>query len=255
MASVLGMANEADVYGPTAKPRLPSFLDAWARAWPGLYMEPQFSFANHPDLRGYGCLVGHYLAIANSLRYLQAHNKTCDFHMVFEDDATPFREATWPGASSHNHLDARLDDLLAAGGNFMVLGGNVNNYNITDAALAARQPRGGILHAGHADGSYAYVFQCSAMESAARYLHKQLRQVKTNPHVEKVLWDAFRAGATPQDDGSKVTGVYVSVPLMVDHRPGMSMTWHRMVDYPFEGESRFWANEKVMELSQKKDYP
>ena len=252
MASVLNMANEADVYGPTAEPRLPPFLAAWADAWPGLHMQHQFSFANHPELRGYGCLAGHYLAIADSLRYLEAHNETCDFHLVFEDDAMPFKESTWPALSKVNHLDARLDDLVAAGGIILILGGNFFNYNIDDAAAAAGQPQGGILHAGHGDGSYGYVYECSAMAPATRFLHRYLHQMKTNAHVEKVLWDAFRSGSRKDN---KSTGVYMSAPLMVDHRPGISMTWNRLEAYPFEGDPNFWANEKVRGLATRKDYP
>ena len=253
MASVLSMANEADAYGPTAKARLPPFLAAWADAWPGLHMEQRFSFANHANLRGYGVLVGHYLAIVDSMRYLEAHNETCDFHLVFEDDAMPFKDKTWPPSSKDNHLDARLDDLVSAGGTFMILGGNIYNYNISEAATAAQRPRGGILHAGHADGAYAYVFDCSAMKSAARFLHKHLLQLTGRSHVEKVLWDAYRKGSSRP--GNESTGIYVSVPLMVDHKPGLSMTHNRTVHYPFQGEPNFWANNKVKGLSQIKDYP
>ena len=99
-----------------------------------------------------------YLAIADSMRYLEAHNETCDFHLVFEDDAMPFKDNTWPPSSKDNHLDARLDDLVSAGGTFVILGGNIRNYNISEAATAAQRPQGGILHAGHADGAYASTF-------------------------------------------------------------------------------------------------
>ena len=91
------------------------------------------------------------------------------------------------------------------------------------------------------------------MKSAARFLHKYLPQLKSRSHAEKVLWDAFRKASSRP--GNESTGVYVSVPLMVDHKPGFSMTHNRTIHYPFQGEPNFWANNKVKGLSQKKDYP
>lgn len=249
-ASVVSMANAAEVYGPASQPRLPLFYESWNRAWPGLRIRLQLSFANHPDLLGYGSLVGHYLAMANTLHYLETHNETCDYHLSFEDDAKPFEGATWPSSSAVNDLDAKLDFLNDAGGNLLLLGGLAFNYDIQDAVLASKNPQGGILHAGHADHAHAYVFKCSAMAEATRFLHKAARQATGAVHTEKLLWDAIGAAS-----GENTTGVHVSVPLMVDSAHGMSSTWNQVMDYGHEGDSRFWENEKVNVMAKKTDYP
>ena len=258
MASVVTMANAAEVYGPDYKSRLPSFLGTWSRAWPGLHIQLQYSFANNMDhLLGYGSLVGHYLAIADSLRYLDTHNETCDYQLMFEDDAIPFRNATWPWSSARNNLDTMLDGLIAAGGNFMVMGGTAPfRYKIDDAVTLAEQPQGGALHVGHVDGAYAYIFECSAMASAMKHMHEFLRQATGKVHVEAVLWDAFRSALPNQ---GKAVGAHVSVPLIVDHKPGKSATLNKVMDNSwFEGDPRFWASNRSI-FAEKKgwwaDYP
>ena len=107
MASVVGLADDTDVYGKNAA-RMPAFFEAWRRAWPGLHIEHQHAFMNHRNLLGYGCAAGHYLALTKSLQYLRVHNETCDYHLVFEDDALPFNGTTWPAFGAENDLETKL---------------------------------------------------------------------------------------------------------------------------------------------------
>jgi hypothetical protein len=237
MASVVGLAEDADVYG-SSPVRLPSFVQAWSQAWPGLHIEHQHGFLNHPDLLGYGCAAGHYLALADSLRYLKSRNETCDYHLVFEDDAVPFDGTKWPPSGPSNDLEARLEHMDAVGGNVLVLGGHLfQDYDKARAAASAALPHGGIVHVGHIDGSYAYVFKCAAMESVVRELHAHLRHTTGPTAFERVLWGAFTSTGQPGYE----TGVHASVPLMVDHVHGFSATWNEVRSRPLEGVSAFWV--------------
>lgn len=245
MAAVVGLASDATVYGPN-NTRLPSFVGAWASAWPGLHVRHQPTFVNHPGLRGYGVAVGYYLALTESLRYLRARNETCDYHLVFEDDARPFNGTTWPGAEGHptgvgapsNGLDARLDEVDAAGGTALLLGGHrFQNVSRAQAAAAAARPLGGVVPAGMADGAYAYVIKCSTLGHVVRHIHAHLHQTNSTAYFESNLWAAFTLLRDEQGIG---TGVYVSAPLMVDHAHGFSATWNKTVDRPFEGNATFW---------------
>ncbi|MGI9152461.1 MAG: hypothetical protein ACR2IY_01105, partial [Rubrivivax sp.] len=239
MATVLGLADDADVYGPNGT-RLPSFSAAWARAWPGLHMQYQPTFVNHPELRGYGIAAGTYLALTLSAHYLKTQGSSCDYHLMFEDDARPFYGTSWPASSVNgvNDLDARIDALVAANGTALLLGGHhFKNVNLTAAAAAAARPHGGIVPFDTAEGAYAYVMHCSTIAHVARHLHSHLRRhVQGNLHIEHVLWSAF----TNLRDQGTGTGVYVSAPLMVDHARGFSATWNRTVDRPYEGNATFW---------------
>lgn len=238
MASVVGLPANTGVYGPGVE-RLPRFRDAWARAWPGLNIKHQPTINNHPHLRGYGLAVGWFLALTESLEHLRAHNETCDYHLMLEDDALPFNDTIWPSRGhGGNSLDARLDDLVAQRGTAMLLGGHTfRGVNTTDAALAASRPQGGITRASMAFGTYAIVLDCSAVPDIAQHLFHHLRIKRgTDKIFENVLWDVHD---TLQKRG-RGSGVYVSAPLMVDHAHGYSATWNREVVRPFEGNATFW---------------
>ena len=240
MASVLGLADAAVAYGPDSR-RLTDFLDAWARVWPGLHIEHQPTFLNHPDLRGYGLAAGTYLALTQSLKYMRFHNATCDYHLMFEDDAVPFTGTTWPGGTAgvllDNDLDARLNDFEAEKGTVLILGGHrFKNISRAVAANVASLPHGGIMSIGMADGSYGYVIPCSALAHVAEHIHAHLRKLKGKLYFEQALWGAFKTHAADGMD----TGVFVSVPLLVDHATGFSATWNRTVSRAFEGNATFW---------------
>lgn len=237
MASVVGLPTDAGVYGANVK-RLPIFMNAWARAWPGLNIRHQPTIKNHPQLMGYGVAVGYFLALTESLTYLQARNETCDYHLMFEDDALPFNETTWPSHGKHNSLDSRLDELTVRRGTAMLLGGHdFIGVNKTDAELLASRVHGGITHASMAFGAYALVLKCSVLDAVAKHLFNHLQNTygKTSS-FEKVLWGIHDA---LQEHGVG-SGVYVSVPLLVDHAHGFSATWNRDRLRPFEGNAKFW---------------
>jgi hypothetical protein len=235
MASVVGLASDVDVYGSNVS-RLSTFMESWTRAWPGLHIEHQHAFINHRTMMGLGCAAGHYLALAESLRYLRTRNETCDYHLMFEDDALPFAGSAWP-ATAHapvNDLDARLDYLDSINGTVLVLGGHTfQNYSKVDAEAASRRQHNGIVHLGHVDGSFVYVFKCKAMDAVAKGLHHLLRQPSHRLWFEKELWKTF--SSLPGEGG-----VHVSIPLLVDHAHGFSATWNETRDRPQEGSAIFW---------------
>jgi hypothetical protein len=238
MASVIGLVEDEGslALGPYYARRLPSFWGAWSRAWPGLHIQHQPSFLNHPGLLGYGCAVGHYMALTDTLRYLRARNATCDYHLVFEDDGLPFNQTTWPPFGAGNDLEAKLDALAAVGGSVLALGGHLfQNYSKADAAAAGSKPHGGVVHVEHIDGSFAYVYACTAMASVAARLHTHLREVTGKSAFERVLWAAF-------GDAHRSAGpaLYASAPLLVDHAHGVSATWNASRNRPLEGIASFW---------------
>lgn len=237
MASVVGLADGVDFYGTR---RLAPFYKAWAAAWPGLYIRHQPTFLNHLDLRGYGCMVGHYLALVESVRYLRHRNETCDYHLIFEDDAVPFNGTKWPGRVKgrvSNDLDMRLDDLKSIGGHALVLGGSsFFNFDKIRARTIATRSQSGVLHVEKVYGSFAYVFDCTIIESVANQLAKYLQATTKSFSFEPLLWNAFAAASG--DKGLR--GVHVSIPLIVDHKHGFSATWNVTRERPQEGKSVFW---------------
>jgi len=236
MATVLGLADEAVVYGPNSN-RLHTFRNAWARAWPGLHIEHQPTFINHPALRGYGLAAGTFLAMTHALVYLRSHNATCDYHLMLEDDGLPFNGTSWPGqaGAAVNDLEVRLDALDAVGGVALILGGHdFMNMSRAAAAKAAAQPHGGIVAVGLASGSYGYIVKCSALADVVAHMHAHLRRVKSTSFFEQILWTAFQKAAPNK------TAAYISAPLLVDHAPGFSATHHRKVPRPFQGNATFW---------------
>ena len=136
-------------------------VDTARTFWPGLHIEHQHAFINHRTMIGLGCAAGHYLALAASLRYLRTRKERCDYHLMFEDEALPFAGTAWP-ATAHapvNDVDARLDYLDSMNGTVLVFGGHLfQNYSMVDAEAASRRRHNGIVHVGHVDGSFAYVF-------------------------------------------------------------------------------------------------
>ena len=241
MASVVGLANDggALALGPHFAGRLTTFSSAWSRAWPGLEIRHQPSFLNHAGLLGYGCAVGHYMALTDTLRYLRARNATCDYHLVFEDDGLPFNQTTWPPSGAGNDLEAKLDALAAVGGGVLALGGHLfQNYSRAYAAAAGSKPHGGVVRVGHIDGSFAYVYACPAMASVAARLHTHLRELNGKSAFERVLWAAF-GGAGPSG-ATAGPALYASAPLLVDHAHGFSATWNTTRKRPLEGVASFW---------------
>jgi hypothetical protein len=240
MATVMGLADDANIYGKNAS-RLPTFRQTWARAWPDLHVRHQPTFVNHKNLLGYGIAVGYYLAITESVLYLRANNVTCDYHLFFEDDAMPFNGTTWP-SQAPNHLDAHLDELEAVDGMALFLGGHsFISVNSSAAAIAAARPYGGITPASMGFGAYAMLAKCSSLAFVAERLHAHLSVTTDRTQVfEELLWNAFSA----LRDQSIGTGAYVSAPLLVDHLNGYSATWNisgKLLSYnAFEGNSIFW---------------
>ena len=236
MATVLSLGLDGISHG-LDKSRLPKFMDAWARAWPGLSIHHQPTFMNHPDLMGYGVMAGYYFAVSQALIYLHTHAATCDFLLIFEDDAMPFNGTTWPACGKKNDLDTKLDDLEAVGGTALVLGGHhFKEIDRLDAAAAASKPNGGITSASSAYGAYGFIMKCTTLESVAAHLHAHLQRTHGKTLCfEDLLWSAFSRSAL--GEGS---GVHVSAPLLVDHAHGYSATWNRTVTRPFEGNLMFW---------------
>jgi len=234
-AVVMSLPTEAGIYGNQT--RLKDFTKDWKRVWPELQVRRQPTFAQHNDLRGYGDYVGFYLALNHAL---VDQGNAFDYLILFEDDAVPSPNATWPSVGGPNSLDSMVDDLERVRGTGLALGGHMfKGFNGDEARMKAVRHFGGVVSATWGTGSFALVLPQSSVRFFFQGLTdtiKNLTIAKKVSGIDITLWDLFeehkRLGL-----GS---GGYASTPLITDHRPGWSATWHRMVSRPNEGRSDYW---------------
>lgn len=235
-AAVMSLPSETGVYGNQT--RLKDFNRDWKRAWPDLQVRRQPTFAHHHDLRGYGDFVGFFMALNHAI--VDQHG-AFDYLILFEDDAIPSPNATWPSIGEPNTLDTLLDDLERVRGSGLVLGGSMfRGFDKDEAERKASHGFGGIVAAEWATGSFAIVLPRDSVRFVYQGLIEAIKNI-TLPlpkmsGIDLTFWDIFnehkRLGL-----GS---GGYVATPLVVDHRSGWSATWRRMVQRPCEGRSDFW---------------
>lgn len=234
-AVVMSLPTEAGIYGNQT--RLKDFAKDWKRVWPELQVRRQPTFAQHHDLRGYGDFVGFYMALNHAI---VDQSSAFDYLILFEDDALPSPNATWPSANGPNTLDSMIDDFERVGGSALFLGGHMfKGFDREEARRASLREFGGVVPANWGTGSFAVVLP----QTSAQFFFQGLTDtIKTLTIAKKVsgiditLWDLVNEHRR-QGLGS---GGYLATPLITDHRPGWSATWQRMVSRPNEGRSDYW---------------
>lgn len=225
-----------------------AFVKAWQQAWPQLKIRTQASFYNDPSLRGLGCLVGHYMGLHHLFANLGGQ---FDFALMLEDDALPFPGATWPGAGGPNHLDKRLNDLRRARGSGLVLGGHhFRGWNMSDVRPLLASPLGGIVHATHAWGSFAYVLTRPAAYAVYRHFRVHIHAATPSSRLlgpDDLLWNKLEM---IREKHGGAGGGFVSTPLLVDHARGTSETWRRVKNKKmarlWEGSEAWWNFSKPL---------
>lgn len=234
-AVVMSLPNEAGIYGNQT--RLKDFTKDWKRVWPQLQVRRQPTFAQHSDLRGYGDFVGFYLALNHAL---VDQGSAFDYLILFEDDAVPSPNATWPSVGGPNTLDSMIDDLERVRGTGLVLGGHMfRGFNADEARVKAVREFGGVVSADWGTGSFAMILPRSSVRFFFQGLTdtiKNLTVAKKVSGIDITLWDLFEE----HKRSGLGSGGFISTPLITDHRPGWSATWQRIVSRPNEGRSDYW---------------
>lgn len=165
---------------------------------------------------------------------LRAFGDDFDYMLLFEDDAVPHVNATWPGVGGPNHLDEHLDQLERVNGAALFLGGSTfKGYDPETVMRLAAAPLGGVVRATMGDGVYAYALPRRAMPMVVARLRSNLNSTHMNgvadPYklaTDYVLWVELEAMANrSRGNSSNINGGYVSTPLLADHRDGTSHTW------------------------------
>lgn len=212
------------------------FAASWAAAWPALGVRRQPAFLNSKELRGMGNMVGHYFAIQHAL---SAYGSSFDYLIVFEDDAIPHENSTWPGSGGPNELDAQLDALERKNGSALFLGGHtIRGYQPRDVDAARAAALGGVVRADTGYGSYAYVLTWKAAAATADYLRGVLHRATGTLNTDTVLWAIYTRARRRRRGG----GAFISTPLLADHRAGSSETWRgiKPIGRAFQGSREWW---------------
>lgn len=219
-----------DALGHYSFPRSSRFLSAWAGKWPALRPIKYSTFLHHPDLRGLGSMVGIYMALVDVLA-----RDEFDYLLCFEDDALPFNFTSWPRLGRVNHLDAHIGELERLNGSALILGGHdFVGYDPTAARNKALMLYGGIVPVRAGLGSYAYLLRRDAARVYMKTLHEWIAKKDCQANSSHLAADNCLYNALLH------TGVYVSVPLLVDHAPGQSATWGVERHGGWQGRPDFW---------------
>lgn len=207
--------------------RLGVFREKWRKAWPELDIPEFYTFYNSPKLRGYGCLAAAVQVLQNALMSPDEF----DYLLLFEDDAVPFENTTWPNKPG-NDLERRLEQLEQVDGTALLLGGHTfKQYDVKKTRAVAAREGGGIVRVGAAWGSYGMIFRRKYLVQYLKLFSDALKEkVTSKSGSTDTVWYGTEMGRH----------MYASVPLLVDHHPGYSRTWNRMRKRSWEGHREWW---------------
>jgi len=219
--------------------RTTKFLRRWQSAWPGIEITVQRSFCNAVEVRGYGALVSQFLLLDDALN---RDPDSFDYLLIFEDDAMPFDNVTWPNQAP-NDFDARLDMLENRDGDLLLLGahsmrnqwpGEHKWYPPYVPYVEVELPVG-IYSLQFSSGAYAWVLRSRFLPQMHRALEESIANKNSSEGVADEVW-------WPVLKDHSAGGGFVSVPLLVDHLPGFSATWktNRTKVQKFEGHRDWW---------------
>jgi len=197
--------------------RLSDFYNKWDAAWPNQTIHTHLCFKNSPTLRSMGVFACFYQILATFM-HLQ-NRDSFDYVLLFEDDGVPFPDTVWP-----DDLKQRFDSDPEA--EMILLGG----HRVTGKGLNAIQGDELLYKAADSSGSYGVAIRASTAEMFMKGLGEELaRKVDDKSGLDRYLWYVYG------DKGR------ISVPLLVDHRPGKSSTWgSRPPSRRFQGRREFW---------------
>lgn len=215
------------------------FFRAWHGVWPELAIVTEYSYLNHYDLQGYAILSANVIGMYRALVFAEESHQEFDYFLVFEDDAIPFQNTSWPTKSAgnsnlNNDLDHMLDEIEAEDGGALYLGCHhaksvdrdrlIDNNGEINASVA-------LLN--HAWGAYAWIIS-----------RKHLRALQQK-YAGVLQGKKGRDGTTDKDNHifflERRVKEFISVPLLVDHQSfGESLTWKRAKRREWEGRRDWW---------------
>lgn len=222
IAGVITMQN-------TLEERLALFKDNWVKVWPQLHVKVKLSFLQDPSLQGYGVLSNIFELLVEALLY----GGEFDYLLVFEDDAIPHENTTWPCKNRPNDLDSRLDLLEEMNGGGLLLGGHtVKGYDQSVLTQVLRKGWG-IIRVHKTFGCFGMAIPKRHLELLANHYEDNLRR-KTDRRFtpDNENWEIWKNSGV---------GGYISIPLLVDHNgSSFSYTWGYKKPRPWEGKRNWW---------------
>ena len=199
----------------------------------------EYSYLNHYALQGYAILSANVIGMYKALVFAQSIDQDFDFFIVFEDDAMPFANTSWPTKANAdwNDLDQMLDEVEAENGGGLFLGcHHVESFDRDRLIDNNGKINSSISSLTHAWGAYAWVISRRHLPSLQKEYADVLRQKKD------------RTG-TPDNNNhfffqTRKIKEFVSVPLLVDHQScGDSLTWKGAkvpIKRAWEGRRDWW---------------
>jgi hypothetical protein len=101
-----------------------------------------------------------YLALNHTI---VEQGNALDYLILFEDDAVPSPNATWPSVGEPNTLDSMIDEREHVRGIGLVLGGSMfKDFNTNEAMTKAALNFGGIVAGGWGTGAFGLVLPRSS---------------------------------------------------------------------------------------------
>lgn len=204
--------------------RYEDFVQSWSRAWPELSVTKQLCFRHSPKFRSLGLFACFYQALRVFLD--RPDHESYDYVLLFEDDGVPFSNTTWP-----DDLVVRIDAMEREGVEMLVMGGHAVNDNVREWTRV--DPEKDLLfEPSSMSGSYGFMINASTAAKLADGLEQELKVKRdAKSGVDHHIWKIYGKRGR------------LSVPLLVDHRPGSSNTWTDVNKTPgrkFEGQRDFW---------------
>lgn len=211
-ASVVTIPGDGD--------RLADFYDQWGKKWPSLKINRHYCFKHNHKYRSLGVFACVYQILNN------VNSNDYDYMLFFEDDGIPFPDTNWP-----YDLEVRLDEMERQGAEMLLMGGHaiigdvksLRKKNLTDYLIHRVRD---------SSGAYGFVIKANTADRLSKAIEKELiRKKNSKSGIDHYLWNVYKRKGR------------ISVPLLVDHRHGVSNTWGTGKNIPtrkFEGKRDFW---------------
>jgi len=210
--------------------RLTLFLSIWNHVWPALPFNI-IQGINNSAVRGRGLTQTYFNLYQECLPYC------ADLLMILEDDAVPFPEDVqgnqWPDLLKRAwQQKPRQSQFVLLGGHALkgrqkqacVQRGEASLYNhITTGSF-------GFMLLDKFFGTYAFMLNMSLVKGISRIYASNLRTNKHAALSPDVSWHGLL----------KRHKAVAPCPLIIDHLPGYSMTWHRKRHDKWMGHKRWW---------------
>ena len=199
-------------------------------------------------MQGYAILSANVIGMYRALVFTEAAHQDFDYFLVFEDDAVPFANTSWPtkANSDWNDLDQMLTEMESKDGGALYLGCHHAKSVDRDRLIDNNgKINSSIAILSHAWGAYAWIISKRHLSSLQQEYARVLEGKRG------------RNGTTDNNNhyffSERQIKEFISVPLLVDHQSfGKSLTWKNAKKREWEGHRDWWncfetcASEKEM---------